>query len=109
MGINVSEGPLVRLVDVPDKVTWLPTGRGGAKMNFATLYGYARHGLKNGAGHVIKLETLSVGRSLATNEAALLRFFERVGDDGATQNTPTESQKSEALKRAQAKLAAMGV
>jgi hypothetical protein len=90
-------------------VSWLPTGRGGAKMHAATLYDYARAGLQNGAGHVIRLETIKVGRSLCTNEPALMRFFERVSDDAAAQETPTPSQLSAAHKRAQARLAAMGM
>src|SRR4051812_12678141 len=105
MAVNVNEGKLIRLVDVPDAIGWLPLGRKGAKANCATLYDYANNGLKNAAGHVIKLEVMTWGKSLCTNEAALLRFCERLGDNAADQDTPTESQRARAYEHAQGRLA----
>lgn len=109
MAVSVSEGKLIRLVDVPHEVKWLPKSRNGATRGFGALYAWTRSGLKNESGRIIKLETIRVGESLCTNEAALIRFFERLSAGDSDQDTATESQRKRASDAAQAKLAAMGV
>ena len=47
--------------------------RHGRAPNLATLYRWAQRGLAN-----IRLETIQVGGSRCTSEAALLRFFDRL-------------------------------
>ncbi len=60
----------IRLHDVP-RLRWIPGRRGNSRLNLATVYRWASDGL-----HGIKLETLKIGGTRVTSEAALKRFFE---------------------------------
>lgn len=52
----------------------LPRRRRGKPLNVATLYRWAKNGLRGG-----RLETIQVGGTLCTSVEALQRFFDALG------------------------------
>jgi hypothetical protein len=63
----------IPLGEVPAAVRWLPSRRKGKTAGVRTVFRWATDGL---AGH--RLETIRVGETLCTSEAALVRFFYRL-------------------------------
>lgn len=69
-------GAYIPLNQVP-KLSWIP-GRGqGGRLGLATVYRWARRGMK---GH--KLRTVRIGRTWATTEQWLHEFFEALASPG---------------------------
>lgn len=101
--IDPKDGRLIRLVDVP-ALAWLPKRRGGARLSMTTLYDWARKGLRG-----VTLETVSVGDTKCTTEAALMRFFERLNDPTPKQAAVTPAQQRRAQDRAKTILDRAGI
>ena len=66
--INISSEHVLCLRDAAKR---LPKRRGGKRPHVATLYRWAKRGLRG-----VVLETLQVGGTLCTSREALQRFFE---------------------------------
>lgn len=94
---------LIRLADVP-KLGWLPTRRGGKRLNVSTVFRWAQIGLRG-----VRLEAVRAGNCLCTSEAALRRFFERLTDPEASSDSPTPSQVQRWHKAAEKHLDAANV
>ncbi len=77
MAVRIEEGPLIRLTSVPASLAWLPARR-GKPLSGETVRHWAVFGLRAPDGSIVRLECMSCGHGLATNEAALLRFFDRL-------------------------------
>jgi hypothetical protein len=92
---------LIRLADVP-KLKWLPTGRRGRRLHLSTLYRWQQRGL-----HGTRLETVQVGGTRCTTEAALLRFFAALQAKDPATNPKRVNQSS--LARAERALDRAGI
>jgi hypothetical protein len=64
----------IRMADVPKEVQWLPRRGDGRRIHLSTLYRWEQRGLRG-----VRLETIQLGGTRCTSEAALLRFFEALG------------------------------
>jgi hypothetical protein len=73
--LDIQNETIVRLADGGDH---LPPRRGGAKAHPATLYRWAKAGLRG-----VTLETIRVGGSLCTSLEALQRFCDRLTETDA--------------------------
>ena len=62
------------LISFADACELLPRRRAGRPAHPATLYRWAKPGLRG-----VRLETIQVGGSLCTSVEALQRFFDRLG------------------------------
>ena len=82
-----------------------PRGRKGKAAHPDTVRHWAITGLKAPSGKMVKLEAISVGNGVATNEAALFRFFRRIGGE-AIPETPSPAA-SESHARAEKRLDAL--
>ena len=84
---------------------YVPKRRGGRKLNIATAYRWASHGL-----HGVRLEVVQVGGTKCTSLAALQRFFERLSAvaNGEAPPVRTPRQRAAAAKRANDELAKAG-
>ena len=61
------------LLSLADAGRILPRRRGGRRVHVATLYRWAKHGLRG-----VVLQTLQVGGTRCTSREALQRFFEEL-------------------------------
>jgi hypothetical protein len=97
-----------RLIRLPEvvRIPWLPSRREGRKLNISTVFRWAKIGL--GANR-IRLETVKAAGSLCTSEEAVKRFFERLSNPNAKQNSPTPSQSRRSQIAAEKELEAAGV
>ena len=100
--IDIKHEKLIGLADLNDALPWLSKRRA-----MSTWYRYATVGLQHRDGTMVVLETVQEGGRLATTEAAVLRFFERLKAVNSKARTP--SQSNVALDRAEATLAAAGI
>ncbi len=80
-----------------------PRRRGGKRVHYATLHRWAMRGCRG-----VKLETVRVGGTLCTSEAAVVRFMERCSA-GSTANAPTLSTVASEHQAAEKSLAAIGI
>jgi len=85
--VDIKEGRLIRLSAIPARVAWLPARRDGKPLSGETVRGWAVDGLRTRSGRIVRLECMPCGHGLATNEAALLRFFDRL------EKPPAESRE----------------
>jgi hypothetical protein len=104
--IDVEQDRLIRLHDVP-KLRWLPTRRGGAKLNVSTVWRWAMRGVR---GH--RLRTLRCGGTLCTEESWLREFFENLAHDGPVPGEPparTPHRRQREIAAAQQRLKEQGI
>ena len=82
------------LVSLREAARLLPRRRGDRRPHIATLYRWAKHGLRG-----VVLETLQVGGTLCTSREALQRFFESLTAERSTiavaERSPQEPVESE--------------
>ena len=71
------------VLTIPDACLRLPKRRNGRRPHPATLYSWARGGLRG-----VQLETIQVGGTLCTSVEALQRFFERLSEDPREEEQP---------------------
>lgn len=107
MTFDPSVEPPIPLAQVPDAVPWLPRRRKGAKCHPATIFSWVKAGLKDSNGDVVRLETIRIGGTRCTSEAALRRFFARL--DGATVSSPSPVQVGRDERQDAALLDAIGI
>ncbi len=93
----ISEPP-IPLADVP-KLKLFPR-----RPHVCSIFRWAQKGLR---GH--RLETLSVGGTKCTSEAALVRFFERISDPAAIVQPTTTTQRRRAQEKVNRQLDAAGI
>jgi hypothetical protein len=84
--IDTQNETLIRLADIP-RLKWLPLRKSGCRLHLSTIYRWQQRGL-NG----IRLETVQVGGTRCTTEAALLRFFAALQDDESAASSIPISQ-----------------
>lgn len=101
--IDVNTEKLIRLSDVP-KLPWLPDRPGGQLLSVQSVYMWSTRGIRGA-----KLETLAMGGTRCTTQAALLRFFERLSLLATDEKAPTAAELRRADERARKVLAAAGV
>lgn len=83
MSINPLTEKLITLAQAA-KLAWLPRLRGRlGRLHASTLWRWALKGIGG-----IKLETLKVGGTLCTSEAALQRFFDRLANGNTVAEVP---------------------
>jgi hypothetical protein len=99
--IDVTTEKLIGLLEI-NALPWLSRRRA-----VSTWYRWAVTGLRANDGSTVKLETVREGGRMSTTEAAVWRFFERLGAADAAARTA--SQQSKALERAGAMLDAAGI
>ena len=99
-----TEEPPIRLRDVP-KIKWLPPRRGGGRLNIATVFRWTKRGVRG-----VVLETICIGNTRCTSEAALVRFFQRLAMPKSTPpGTRTPAERAAAHARVTAALKAAGI
>src|SRR5262249_17917550 len=90
---------LIPLAQIPSKVEWLPEERrGGGKLNIATLFRWAQHGIRG-----VRLKIVSVGRQKCSTEVWLRDFFEALAAASDTPAPPaprSPGTRSRAAQRA---------
>jgi len=64
-----------KVVSFSEACEFLPRRRAGRNPNPATLYNWAKKGIRG-----IRLETIRIGGTLCTSIEALQRFFDRLSD-----------------------------
>jgi uncharacterized protein DUF1580 len=77
--------------------------RDGRAVNFSTIYRWALHGVRG-----VRLETIRIGATLCTTEAAIVRFIERLSNPDRPQDAPTPSEIRRQHESAEKRLAAAG-
>ena len=90
--------PPIPLAKVPT-IPWLPQLRPGRRLSCSTIFRWASKGLN---GH--RLETLRIGGTACTSEAAIKRFFGRL-----TATTSTAPETCPTAAKAEALLEAAGI
>lgn len=100
--VDIATEKLIALADVPKH---LPKRRGGRKVNLATVYRWASHGL-----HGVRLEVVQVGGTKCTSMTALQKFFERLSAaaNGEAPPVRTIKQRERAAAKANDELAKAG-
>jgi hypothetical protein len=78
--------------------------RDGKAINFSTVWRWATGGIRG-----VRLETVRIGSTLCTTDAAIKRFIDRLSNPelSPTQLTPVDSKR--AHRRAAAELEAAGI
>jgi len=98
---------LLPLSQVP-RLKWLPRRRRGARIAFATIWRWSKHGVRG-----VKLRTVSVGDTMCTTEPWLHEFFEILGaaKNGETPivRNATPSHRERRHRDAERGLARMGI
>ena len=82
----------------------LPKRRAGKRPHVATLYRWAKRGLRG-----VKLETIQVGGTLCTSTEALQRFFEQLGAPATATDRPATLSRARLLQEATQRLRDMNV
>ncbi len=90
------------LLSLTDAAARLPRRRKGKKPHVATLYRWAKRGVK---GH--RLETIQIGGTLCTSSEAMQRLFNALGGESPTAVT-SPSRKRE-IRKAERELEAAGI
>jgi len=73
MCIDLRKEQPIRLADVP-KLNWILPRRNGRPLHIATIHRWCLRGIRG-----VRLEFVQFGGTRVTSEAALWRFFERLG------------------------------
>jgi hypothetical protein len=55
-----------------------PRRRGGKLPHVATIYRWARYGVRADDSSIVRLETIRAGRTLCTSVEAIQRFYQRL-------------------------------
>jgi hypothetical protein len=95
--------PPIPLMEVP-RIPWMPRRRGNRKVNISTVFRWAQRGLRG-----IKLETIQLGGTKCTSEAALQRFFASLTDAAAPQTAPTPRVRRQQLAQTDRELTEAGL
>jgi hypothetical protein len=103
MTLDTQNEKLIPLRGIPD-LPWLPPRARGKRLSLNTVHTWARSGLRG-----VVLETVSVGDTACTTEAALMRFFERVNEAKNPQRKTLAKGQAQAQERARATLERMGI
>jgi hypothetical protein len=87
--IDPTQETLIPLLRVP-RIAWLPRRRREKRLAPSTVFRWCQRGVRG-----VRLETLRVGGTRCTSEAALRRFFERLsgGGPGLMQSTPGDQNR----------------
>lgn len=83
----------------------LPGSRGAAAIHPATLRRWAARGIRRPDGTLVKLQTIRVGASVMSSEAAVRRFLDELNAPSSGPPTSTPTAKKRAAERADAALA----
>lgn len=96
------------VLSLTEAATRLPRRKKGKKPHLATLYRWAKQGVKG-----CRLETIQIGGTLCTSMEAMQRFFNRMtSDDSATGAAPASAppvQRQAQIEQAQRELTEEGI